>query len=101
MSHCVGGYLERHGRGDTNILFLRNKAFPSTPFYTIEVDNSGYVVQIHGKCNRWLGNDPEAIAFVNKWIKKRQLRCEEYKLLNTGSGYGRSANNVDRKYLIA
>ena len=101
LSHCVGGYLERHGRGDTNILFLRNKAFPSTPFYTIEVDNSGYVVQIHGKCNRWLGNDPEAIAFVNKWIKKRQLRCEEYKLLNTGSGYGRSANNVDRKYLIA
>lgn len=101
LSHCVGGYLERHANGNTNILFLRRKAFPLIPFYTIEVDNNDYVVQIHGRYNRWLGNDPDAIAFVYKWLKERELRCEEYKLLDTSSGYGKSGKEVSRDYLVA
>ena len=101
LSHCVGGYLERHAKGETNILFLRRKEFPSTPFYTVEVDNNDYIVQIHGKFNRWLGNDPDAISFVYKWLKERELRCEDYKLLDTASGYGKSGQEVSRSYLTA
>ena len=100
LRHCVGGYTNSYAQGYTNIVFLRRKDMPNTPFYTIEVDNTGCVVQIHGKCNQWLGNNPEAIAFVYKWITERGLTCEEYKLLNTGAGYGRGFEEVDRSYLF-
>ena len=101
LHHCVGGYLNNHAEGRTNILFLRNNAFPNTPFYTIEVTPDDYVQQIHGKNNRWLGNDPEAISFVWKWIQDRGFRCEKYKLLNTGIGYSRGGNEVSENYLTA
>ena len=101
LRHCVGGYTNSYAQGYTNIVFLRRKDMPNTPFYTIEVTNTGYVVQIHGKCNQWLGNNTEAIAFVYKWITERGFACEEYKLLNTGAGYGRGLEEVDRSYLFA
>ena len=101
LGHCVGGYVDRHAKGNTNILFLRKKDTPNTPFYTIEVDNSGYIVQIHGRHNRWLGNDPEAISFVHKWITERGLSCEDYKLLNKGAGYSRGNEQVGREWLTA
>ena len=101
LSHCVGGYLESHARGDTNILFLRRTDLPNSPFYTIEVSNDNYVVQIHGKCNCWLGNNPDAIPFVYSWIKERNLVCEDFKLLDTSMGYGKSGNMLDEKYLMA
>lgn len=101
LHHCVGGYLGRHAEGYTNIIFLRKKSAPSVPFYTIEVLPNGEVVQIHGKYNKWLGNDPEAISFVWKWINDRGLKCEEYKLLDTASGYSKSGKEVSRNYLTA
>ena len=101
LHHCVGGYLNNHAEGRTNILFLRNNAFPNTPFYTIEVTPDDYVMQIHGKNNRWLGNDPDAISFVWKWIQDRGFRCEKYKLLNMGVGYSRGNEEVSESYLVA
>ena len=101
LSHCVGGYLENHARGNTNILFLRRTDFPNSPFYTIEVSNDDYIVQIHGKCNCWLGNNPDAIPFVYSWIKEKNLICEDFKLLDTSTGYGKSGNMLDVKYLMA
>ena len=101
LHHCVGGYLNNHADGRTNILFLRNNELPNTPFYTIEVTPDDYVQQIHGKNNCWLGNDPNAISFVWKWIMDRGFRCEKYKLLNTGVGYSRGKNEVSETYLTA
>ena len=101
LHHCVGGYLDRHAQGQTNIIFLRQNSVPTVPFYTIEVDNSGNVIQIHGLYNRWLGNDPDAISFVWKWIQDRGFRCEKYKLLNTGAGYGQGKDEVSESYLVA
>lgn len=101
LHHCVGGYLNKHANGNTNIIFLRKKSQPSIPFYTIEVLPTGYITQIHGKYNRWLGNDPEAISFVWKWINDRDLKCEKYKLLDTASGYSQSGNMVSESYLTA
>ena len=101
LHHCVGGYLDRHAQGQTNIIFLRQNSVPTVPFYTIEVDNNGNVIQIHGMCNRWLGNDPDAISFVWKWIQDRGFKCEKYKLLNTGAGYGRGKDEVSETYLVA
>lgn len=101
LSHCVGSYLESHAQGNTNIVFLRKNDEIDTPFYTIEVNPQNYIVQIHGKHNRWLGNDPDAISFVWKWIKDRGFKCEKYKLLNTGTGYGKGREEVSETYLAA
>lgn len=52
LSHCVGGYAERHARGVTTILFIRKAAEPDKPFYTVEVDNSGKIRQCYGEHNK-------------------------------------------------
>lgn len=51
LSHCVGGYAERHAKGITNILFLRRESEPDKPFYTVEVSEKGKILQCYGKCN--------------------------------------------------
>ena len=50
LQHCVGGYAERHLRGDTTILFLRRVETPDKPLYTIEM-NINRLMQIHGYRN--------------------------------------------------
>lgn len=100
LNHCVGGYLGRHATGDTNIIFLRKKSSPSTPFYTIEVCGNT-LVQIHGSHNKWLGNDPEAIPFVYKWLKERNIKFVNNILLNLGAGYSASRESLDESYLTA
>ena len=99
LHHCVGSYLNTHASGRTNIIFLRKKESPDTPFYTIEVDVMDRVVQIHGSHNKWLGNDPEAIPFVWKWIKDRNLDCPKNILLNLGAGYSAAKESLDESYL--
>ena len=87
LHHCVGGYVSSVARGETNILFLRKKSDPYSSFYTIEVGNNNVVRQIHGMYNRWLGNNPEAIPFMVKWIKEKNVRCTNDMLLTTSGGY--------------
>ena len=99
LNHCVGGYLDRHAQGYTTIMFLRKNEALSTPFYTIEVDNNNTIVQIHGKHNRWLGNDPEAIPFVYEWISERGLQCSNRILLSTATGYHNDGGSLDESYL--
>ena len=50
LHHCVGGYAERHIRGTTTILFLRDRKKPGKPLVTIEM-HGNQIVQIHGYCN--------------------------------------------------
>ena len=98
LHHCVGGYVSAHAHGNTNIIFLRKKDAPDKSFYTIEVKNN-QVIQIHGSHNKWLGNDPEAIPFVWKWIKDRGFNCPDYILLNKGAGYCQGTESLDKSYL--
>lgn len=51
LSHCVGGYADRHAHGLLSIMFLRKKAEPQTPYYTIEVSNDYKIVQCRGYRN--------------------------------------------------
>lgn len=98
LHHCVGGYTTTVAEGRTDILFLRRKADPELSFYTIEV-NEGRLVQIHGACNKWLGNDPEAIPFVYEWLQKIEAKFDSSILLNLGLGYGRAQQSLDESYL--
>lgn len=47
LCHCVGGYADRHVKGKTTILFLRDKRKPDKSLVTIEMSGNT-IVQIHG-----------------------------------------------------
>lgn len=98
LDHCVAGYANSHANGNTNIIFLRKANEPNIPFYTIEINNDR-VIQIHGKNNRWLGNDPEAIPFVYEWVNKIGVHCDKKMMLNKGTGYSPSSENLPESYL--
>ena len=89
QSICIGSYTSRHANGDTNLFFLRKKENEDLPFYAIEMNNQKQIVQIHGLCNRWLGNDPDAIPTVVRWLRKNGIKCEEKILTCKAKGYGR------------
>ena len=87
LRHCVGGYTNTHAEGHTTIMFLRRNNEPTVPFYTIEIRNDNTIAQIHGFGNKWLGNDPEAIPTVMRWLRANNLSCSDQILLSTAKGY--------------
>lgn len=96
MQHiCIGGYTTRHALGDTNLFFLREKSRPEYPFYAIEMGNNKNIIQIHGFGNRWLGNNPEAIPTVIRWLRKNNISCDKAKLTCKATGYGQRNEYVD------
>ena len=96
LHHCVGSYVSAVAEGRTNIFFLRKKEEPNTSFYTIEVYHDT-CRQIHGVNNCWLGNNPEAIPFVVKWLKEKGISCTKDILLETAVGYCSSGVLLDAK----
>lgn len=58
LSHCVGSYADRVARGETVIVFVRQKEKVDNPLYTLEI-RGGKIVQLRGKRNR----DAEADAW--------------------------------------
>lgn len=50
LHHCVGGYAERHVKGSTTILFLRDRRKPGKSLVTIEM-HGNQIAQIHGYKN--------------------------------------------------
>lgn len=92
---CIGGYTTRHANGETNLFFLRKKAEDDKPFYAIEMDTHKNIIQIHGYCNKWLGNDPDAIPTVIRWLRKHSIWCSPEKLTCTSTGYGGGGSRVE------
>lgn len=89
---CIGGYINSHASGASNIYFLREKSDPDKPFFAIE-EQGGRIVQIHGYCNRWLGSDDQAFAavpFVMKWLHKNNIYCDTRILTCRSTGYGQT-----------
>lgn len=69
LHHCVGGsgYVERHKKGQTTIIFIRSKKQPYKPLFTMEY-NSGHIIQIRGKHNQ---SPPEEVRQVaNNWLQE-------------------------------
>lgn len=73
LKHCVGGYVHRHAKGDTIILFIRHKDEPLTPYFTIEVDPKTLkIMQCHGYKNERESNrkkPPEIVEFEKQYQK--------------------------------
>lgn len=70
LSHCVGGYAERHAKGALHIMFLRRADQPTAPWYTMEVSKELKIVQCRGYKNNVERNGgspkaPEVVEFEN------------------------------------
>lgn len=66
LHHCVGSYVQRVAKGETVILFIREKDHPEEPFYTVEIKD-GKVSQCRGKYNA--GMTEEVRRFVGQFEK--------------------------------
>ena len=90
---CISNYVSSHSTGYTNLFFLRRKDAPNTPFYAIEM-RDGNIIQIHGFGNKWLGNNPEAIPTVVRWLRKYNINCDQHILTCTATGYSRNGTYI-------
>lgn len=66
LQHCVGGYVQRHADGKTNILFIRKKDEPDMPYFTVEVSNDYQIIQCHGYKNEATCAKPDEIIDFEK-----------------------------------
>lgn len=67
LHHCVRTYVNKVGRGDSAILFIRKKEEPDKPLFTLELDKDRSIVQCRGKHNCTY---PEDVAdFIEHWKK--------------------------------
>lgn len=65
LSHCVGGYAERHVNGKTTILFMRLASEPEKRLVTIEVKGDTICQNYGYKDRRVTEKEKE---FIEKWI---------------------------------
>ena len=85
LHHCVGGYAERHAKGETTILLVRENDNPDKPLYTMEVKGSvkeGWrMVQIRGNMNA----DPpaEVKKIVKQFMEQVNAKGKEGKVRKT------------------
>lgn len=76
LHHCVGGYVDRVAKGETNIFFVRKAEAPDKPYFTMEFNNNK-IVQCRGSHN--CGMPPEVEAFVKVFEKKMREASAEKK----------------------
>lgn len=69
MHHCVATYIDRVVKGETCILFIREKERKEEPFYTMEVRN-GKVIQCRAKYN---GEMTEPVKKLVNIFKMKKL----------------------------
>lgn len=73
LSHCVGTYADRVARGETVILFVRQKEKIDNPLYTLEI-KKGKIVQLRGMKNRDADADAwEASEKLLSFAKKHKI----------------------------
>lgn len=69
LKHCVAtNYMSPHAEGKTIILFIRQKAAPDEPFYTVELKDEK-IRQIQTAGHK--GPTPEVKKFTDQWLRKK------------------------------
>lgn len=75
--HCVGAsdaYLSKMTKGTSYILFLRKKDMPERPYYTLEVQYDGNILQKRSMYNRQ-PNIEKITEVLGVWTKEIEKRC--------------------------
>lgn len=67
--NCVASYIERHAKGETNILFIRKKTQPETSYITVELGNDNKIKQAYYSYNREISNRKDC-NFIESWVTK-------------------------------
>lgn len=67
LHHCVGTYVDRVAKGETDILFIRETGKEDIPYYTIEVRNME-IIQYRGAYNNC--NHNPVPDYVKKFVKQ-------------------------------
>lgn len=67
LDHCVATYAKRHANGETAIFFIRCIDNPTSPFFTLELDEKSYTVR-QNRGNRNCDRTPEVETFEAKWL---------------------------------
>ena len=65
LNHCVRMYIDKVARGETSILFIRQEKNPDEPYFTLELNRKGKIVQCRGEHNK--GYPEEVGQFIDKW----------------------------------
>lgn len=84
LHHCAGSserYYERIMHRETYICFLRRRAEPEVPYYTIEVEPGGTIRQHRSHFDEEPGIE-EIIGFLREWQKviRKRLTEEDHRL---------------------
>jgi hypothetical protein len=70
LSHCVASYIDKILKGETFILFMREKENIDESLLTIEIKNNK-INQVKGYSQR--EPNEEEIKFIEKWAKEKKL----------------------------
>lgn len=85
LGHCTSRdeenvYLERIERETSYIMFLRKNQDRDRPWYTMEVEPGGNVIQLRTYGDKEGEDRAEAKAFLGKWRRKIAKRCGQGEL---------------------
>lgn len=90
QQHCVGAsdtYMSQMDSGTSFILFLRKKEDTSKPYYTLQVNYEGKIIQAHSQFNRqpdWKEVEPVLRRFTKKISKRSEEERRAAQLAATG-----------------
>lgn len=70
LHHCVRTYVNKVAAGVTSILFIRKVEDPDTPWFTLELNKAGKIVQCRGAHN--CSYPAEVGAFIDEWNEWRR-----------------------------
>lgn len=71
LNHCVGSYIDSVSKGNEYILFFREKSNPEVPYFTIDIDPTKHVRQIHGRSNCNVPSD--LMPIFKEWAEKVEV----------------------------
>lgn len=75
LKHCVGSYINRILKGETQIVFLRLKETPDESLVTVQITH-GAIVQARGSMNRGLTKEEK--DFLQTYANVKKLKINTY-----------------------
>lgn len=79
LHHCAATYPKFIAEGRCLVFFVRRKADPATPYFTVDL-RADKIVQVEGK-NR-VKPDDDVSAFLKKWQAEKLQQKSQQKILN-------------------